>query len=101
MARMIGRLTALKVDKVKEPGMYADGAGLYLRVTEAGTKNWILRYMLDRRPRWMGLGPANLSACKRLGRRHGTPEGCAMRGSTRSTLDASSGPASGLMRLSL
>src|SRR5690349_16407628 len=60
MARMIGRLTALKVDKVKEPGMYADGAGLYLRVTEAGTKNWILRYMLDRRPRWMGLGPANL-----------------------------------------
>ena len=25
MARAIGRLTALKVEKVKTPGMYADG----------------------------------------------------------------------------
>ena len=23
-------------------------------------KNWVLRYMLDRRPRWMGLGPLAL-----------------------------------------
>jgi integrase len=57
MARATGRLTALKVDKVKQPGMYADGGGLYLRVTPQGTKNWVLRYMLDRRPHWMGLGP--------------------------------------------
>ena len=34
MARTIGRLTALKVDKAKRPGMYADGGGLYLRVTQ-------------------------------------------------------------------
>jgi integrase len=54
MARGIGRLTALKVEKAKEPGMYADGGGLYLRVTPQGTKNWVLRYMLDRKPRWMG-----------------------------------------------
>jgi hypothetical protein len=60
MARAIGRLTALKVGKTKAPGMYADGAGLYLRVTPQGTKNWVLRYMLDRRPRWMGLGPLAL-----------------------------------------
>jgi integrase len=60
MARAIGRLTALKVEKARKPGMYADGAGLYLRVTDGGTKNWILRYMLDRRPRWMGLGPLSL-----------------------------------------
>ena len=40
--------------------MYADGGGLYLRVTPQGTKNWVLRYMLDRRPRWMGLGPLAL-----------------------------------------
>jgi len=60
MARATVRLTALKVDKAKEPGMYADGAGLYLRVTNTGAKNWILRYMLDRRPRWMGLGPLAL-----------------------------------------
>jgi integrase len=60
MARAIGRLTALKVEKAKKPGMYADGDGLYLRVTPEGTKNWVLRFMLDRRPRWMGLGPLAL-----------------------------------------
>ena len=40
--------------------MYADGGGLYLRVTPEGARNWVLRYMLDRRPRWMGLGPLAL-----------------------------------------
>jgi integrase len=57
MARTIGRLTALKVDKAKRPGMYADGGGLYLRVTDSGTKNWVFRFMLNGRPRWMGVGP--------------------------------------------
>jgi hypothetical protein len=56
----IGRLTALKVDREKQPGMYADGGGLYLRVTEDGTKNWVYRYMLNGRPRWMGIGPLAL-----------------------------------------
>jgi integrase len=56
----MGRLTALKVEKEKKPGMYADGGGLYLRVTPEGTKNWVLRFMLDRKPRWMGLGPVSL-----------------------------------------
>jgi integrase len=60
MARAIGRLTALKVEKAKQPGMYCDGGGLYLRVTPEGAKNWVLRYMLDSRPRWMGLGPLAL-----------------------------------------
>ena len=65
MARAIERLTAQRVERLKnaeepQPGMYADGAGLYLRVTSDGTKNWVLRYMLDRRPRWMGLGPLAL-----------------------------------------
>jgi integrase len=60
MAREVGRLTALKVEKTKEPGMYADGAGLYLRVTPQGTKNWVLRYMLELKPHWMGLGPLTL-----------------------------------------
>jgi integrase len=55
--RTIGRRTALRIEKAKEPGMYADGGGLYLRITPDGTKNWVLRYMLNRRPRWMGLGP--------------------------------------------
>src|SRR6516225_894352 len=55
--RTIGRLTALKVDKAKRAGMYADGGGLYLRVTHSGTKNWVFRFMLNGRPRWMGVGP--------------------------------------------
>lgn len=60
MAREVGRLTALKVDKTKNPGMYCDGGGLYLRITEEGTKNWVLRYMLSGKPHWMGLGPVSL-----------------------------------------
>ena len=65
MARKIERLTAMKVEKLKggetpKPGMYADGGGLYLRVTPAGARNWVLRYMLNRKPRWMGLGPLAL-----------------------------------------
>jgi hypothetical protein len=60
MVRAIGRLTALKVEKAKQPGMYCDGGGLYLRITPEGAKNWVLRYMLDSRPRWMGLGPLAL-----------------------------------------
>ena len=58
--RTTSRLTALKVERARERGMYADGGGLYLRVTENGTKNWVYRYMLDGRPRWMGLGPLSL-----------------------------------------
>jgi integrase len=57
---MIGRLTTLKVGKTKRPGMYADGGGLYLRVTKDGTKNWVYRFMLNGRPRWMGFGPLAL-----------------------------------------
>ncbi|MGC1575796.1 MAG: integrase arm-type DNA-binding domain-containing protein [Beijerinckiaceae bacterium] len=60
MARASARLTALKIEKAKKPGMYADGGGLYLRVTPEGARNWVLRYMLHRKPHWMGLGPLAL-----------------------------------------
>lgn len=65
MARSVERLTAIKVERFKnaekpKPGMYADGGGLYLRVTPEGARNWVLRYMLHRKPRWMGLGPLAL-----------------------------------------
>ena len=56
----ICKLTALKVEKAKEAGMYGDGGGLYLRVTEDGAKSWVYRFMLNGRPRWMGLGPLAL-----------------------------------------
>ncbi|NUU44558.1 tyrosine-type recombinase/integrase [Tardiphaga robiniae] len=53
-------LTAIEVTKQKKPGRYADGGGLYLQVTNAGTKSWLLRYMIAGRAREMGLGPVNL-----------------------------------------
>jgi len=60
MAHLVGRLTALKVAKVKKPGMYADGAGLYLQVSGDGentpAKSWIYRFTLRGRSREMGLG---------------------------------------------
>jgi integrase len=60
VARTSNRLTALKVEKSRQPGMYADGGGLYLRVTPEGTKNWVFRFMLKGKARWMGIGPVAL-----------------------------------------
>jgi integrase len=37
--------------------MFHDGGGLYLQVSNGGTKSWVLRYMLNGRAREMGLGP--------------------------------------------
>jgi len=51
MARIVGRLTVLDAEKATQAGMYADGAGLYLRVTKEGTKSWVFRFMLNGRPR--------------------------------------------------
>src|SRR5262245_10875949 len=59
MARTTGQLTALKVSRAKLPGMYADGGGLYLQITEGGA-SWVYRYMLAGRAREMGLGPLAL-----------------------------------------
>src|SRR5262245_20661360 len=59
-----GVLTALKVERANKPGMYADGRGLYLRITKAGTKNWVYRFTLNGRPRWMGLRPLDLYGLK-------------------------------------
>jgi integrase len=56
MAQTINRLTNTKVQKTKKPGMYPDGAGLYLQVTSEDAKSWLLRYSLRGTPREMGLG---------------------------------------------
>lgn len=54
-----GRLKPLTLSRIKEPGLYPDGLGLYLRVTAAGTRHWIFRYRMNGRttPRDFGLGP--------------------------------------------
>jgi len=38
MVRALHRLSHLKIERAKQPGMYADGGGLYLRVAEGGSK---------------------------------------------------------------
>jgi integrase len=45
----IGKLKALNVARAKMPGMYGDGGGLWLQVTGAGAKSWILRYWVAQR----------------------------------------------------
>lgn len=55
MPRAVNRLSARQVATLKEPGMHADGAGLYLRVTKAGTRSWAFVYQFPNR-REMGLG---------------------------------------------
>ena len=63
-SREIGRLSARKVATITKPGLHHDGGGLYLQVTESGTKSWLYRYATgtgkNRRERWMGLGPVSV-----------------------------------------
>ncbi|MBN9075031.1 MAG: integrase [Rhizobiales bacterium 65-79] len=56
MARTINRLSAAEVAKKNKPGRYGDGGGLWLQVSQFGTKAWIFRFMLDGKARQMGLG---------------------------------------------
>ena len=57
MAREVGKLNTLAVKAADKPGLYGDGAGLYLHVGPTGGKSWIFRYMLNGKARQMGLGP--------------------------------------------
>ena len=41
MGRTVEKLTALAVNRAKEPGYYGDGGGLYLQVSKTGNKSWI------------------------------------------------------------
>jgi integrase len=57
MSRARDRLSGLMVRNTTVPGMYHDGGGLYLQVSQSGTKSWILRYTFNQKIRDMGLGP--------------------------------------------
>src|SRR5262249_9466737 len=57
--RTLNRLTVAGVKTKKKPGMYADGGGLYLRVAEGGSKQWVFRYVANGRLRDMGIGPCH------------------------------------------
>ena len=59
MVRTLNRLTAMKVAKARQPGLYSDGGSLYLRVAPGGSKQFIFRYARHGRLRDMGVGPAH------------------------------------------
>ncbi|KTR84408.1 integrase [Novosphingobium barchaimii] len=50
------KLSARRVATVKEPGIYSDGGGLYLRVRPSGSKSWVFIYSREKVRREMGLG---------------------------------------------
>lgn len=56
MARPINQLSDKGIRKNLEPGLYGDGNGLYLQVSDRNTKAWIFRFMIRGRARKMGLG---------------------------------------------
>ena len=58
-ARVIGKLTSVSVRQAHHRGLYGDGGGLFLQVSERGAKSWIFRFKKDGRLRVMGLGPVH------------------------------------------
>lgn len=53
---MRDRLTFKRIERLAEPGRYADGGNLWLQVRSATSKSWLFRYTLHGRARQMGLG---------------------------------------------
>lgn len=57
MGRATNKLSVKFVErKDLKPGLYGDGNGLYLQVSNRNTKAWVFRFMINRVPRKMGLG---------------------------------------------
>lgn len=53
---VINKLNHSQVKSAKEVGLLSDGGGLYLQISKAGTKSWLLRFKLHGKRREMGLG---------------------------------------------
>lgn len=55
--RALNRLSVKWIEsKKREPGYYADGGGLWLRVTPTKTRSWIFRYTRAKKTHDIGLG---------------------------------------------
>jgi hypothetical protein len=55
--RNLNRLSPVTVTQSTKPDRYADGNGLYLQVSQSGTRAWLFRFMRNGAARHMGLGP--------------------------------------------
>ncbi|WP_428354037.1 tyrosine-type recombinase/integrase [Methyloprofundus sp.] len=61
MARRITKKLAPKtIQSLRTKGLYGDGDGLWLKVTDSGSQSWIFRYTRDKKSRSIGLGSARL-----------------------------------------
>ena len=58
----------------KTPGRYSDGHGLWLQISQSGTKAWLFRYMINGRARHMGLGPLHTVNLAEARVREGKPD---------------------------
>ena len=58
MARQIHRLNAREVATKREPGLHADGGGLYLVVDKGGAKRWTFLFSMARQAHRDGPGGA-------------------------------------------
>jgi integrase len=58
------QLTARTIDAAREPGHYGDGSGLYLQISDYGTRSWVFRYKLNGKAHEMGLGSVNTFSLK-------------------------------------
>lgn len=56
--RTLNKLTAIQVAKMKEPGRYSDGGGLYLFVDPKGGRRWLFFYTRRGKRIELGLGSA-------------------------------------------
>src|SRR5712664_2247346 len=65
MSRATSRLAVKFTEKNDlKPGLYHDGGGLYLQVSDRLTKAWVFRFMMAGRARKMGLGDFDLVSLK-------------------------------------
>jgi integrase len=53
----MGKLTAMGIKSLKEPGRYTDGEGLMLVIGKDGSRKWVVRMQLNGTRRDIGLGP--------------------------------------------
>lgn len=58
MARTLNRLSARQISAFKQSGRYADGGGLYLRLSPAGARSWVFMNVTGGKRTEIGLGAA-------------------------------------------
>lgn len=56
MAQRLYQLSARAVNSLSEPGRHADGGGLYLLISKAGTKSWVFMFKRAGKRTELGLG---------------------------------------------